>query len=36
MNGIYLQINEIDIRPDRSAVETALLEAIKEELRLII
>ena len=36
MNGIYLQVNEIDIRADRPAVETALLEAIKEELRLII
>ncbi|MBO54585.1 MAG: hypothetical protein CL886_02890 [Dehalococcoidia bacterium] len=35
-NGIYLQVNEIDIRPDRAAVEIALLEAIKEELRLII
>ena len=32
-NGIYLQVNEIDIRPERGALENALVEAFKEELK---
>ena len=32
-NGIYLQVNEIDIRPEREALEDALVEAFKEELQ---
>ena len=30
--GIYLQINEIDIRPDREALEQGLIVAFKDEL----
>ena len=36
VNGIYLQVNEIDVRPERTAVENALVEALREEIRLII
>ena len=36
VNGIYLQVNEIDVRPERTAVENALIEALREEIRLII
>jgi hypothetical protein len=36
VNGIYLQVNEIDVRPERIAVENALIEALREEIRLII
>ena len=32
-NGIYLQVNEIDIRPERGALENALVEAFREELQ---
>ena len=32
-NGIYLQVNEIDIRPERGALEDALVEAFKDELQ---
>ncbi len=31
--GLYLQINGIDIRPEREALEQALLEAFREELQ---
>ena len=30
--GIYLQINEIEIRPDREALEQGLIVAFKDEL----
>ena len=29
--GLYLQVNEIDIRPEREALEQGLLEAFREE-----
>jgi hypothetical protein len=32
--GIYLQINEIEIRPEREALEQGLVEAFKDELEL--
>ena len=32
-NGIYLQVNEIDIRPEREALENALVETFREELQ---
>ena len=32
--GIYLQINEIEIRPERSALEQGLIEAFRDELEL--
>ncbi|MDA0734687.1 MAG: hypothetical protein O2909_01955 [Chloroflexi bacterium] len=32
-DGIYLQINEIDVRPEREALEQALVEAFREELQ---
>lgn len=32
-DGIYLQVNEIDIRPEREALEIALVEAFREELQ---
>jgi len=32
--GIYLQINEIEIRPEREALEQGLIEAFKDELEL--
>ena len=31
--GLYLQINGIDIRPEREALEQALVEAFREELQ---
>jgi hypothetical protein len=31
--GVYLQINEIEIRPEREALEQALLKAFREELQ---
>ncbi len=31
--GLYLQVNGIDIRPEREALERALVEAFKEELQ---
>jgi hypothetical protein len=33
-DGIYLQINEIEIRPEREALEQGLIEAFKDELEL--
>ena len=33
-DGIYLQINEIEIRPEREALEQGLLEAFRDELEL--
>ena len=33
-DGIYLQINEIEIRPERDALEQGLIEAFKDELEL--
>ena len=33
-DGIYLQINEIEIRPEREALEQGLIEAFKDELDL--
>ncbi|MEE3246375.1 MAG: hypothetical protein VX264_10385 [Chloroflexota bacterium] len=33
-DGIYLQINEIEIRPERSALEQGLIEAFRDELEL--
>ena len=33
-DGIYLQINEIEIRPERNALEQGLIEAFKDELEL--
>ena len=32
--GIYLQINEIEIRPEREALEQGLIEAFRDELDL--
>ena len=32
--GIYLQINEIEIRPEREALEHGLIEAFRDELEL--
>jgi hypothetical protein len=32
--GIYLQVNGIDVRPEREALEHALVEAFREELQL--
>ena len=32
--GIYLQINEVEIRPEREALEQGLIEAFKDELEL--
>ena len=32
--GMYLQVNEIDTRPEREALEQALVEAFREELQL--
>ena len=32
--GIYLQINEIEIRPERNALEQGLIEAFRDELEL--
>ena len=32
--GIYLQINEIEIRPEREALEKGLIEAFRDELEL--
>ena len=31
-NGIYLQVNGVDIRPEREALEAALIEAFRDEL----
>ena len=31
-DGIYLQVNGVDIRPERDALETALIEAFRNEL----
>ena len=33
-DGIYLQINEIEIRPERAALEQGLIEAFRDELEL--
>jgi hypothetical protein len=33
-DGIYLQINEIEIRPEREALEQGLVEAFRDELEL--
>ncbi len=33
-DGIYLQINEIEIRPEREALEQGLIQAFKDELEL--
>lgn len=33
-DGIYLQINEIEIRPERDALEKGLVEAFRDELEL--
>ena len=33
-DGIYLQINEIEIRPERAALEHCLIEAFRDELEL--
>jgi len=33
-DGIYLQINEIEIRPEREALEQGLIEAFRDELDL--
>ena len=33
-DGIYLQINEIEIRPERGALEQGLIEAFRDELEL--
>ena len=32
--GPFLQVNEIDIRPEQQALEQALVEAFREELEL--
>lgn len=32
--GIYLQVNGIDVRPERAALEQALVEAFREELQI--
>ena len=31
-DGIYLQVNGVDIRPERDALETALIQAFRDEL----
>ena len=31
-NGTYLQVNNVDIRPEREALEQALLEGFRDEL----
>ena len=31
-DGIYLQVNGVDIRPEREALETALIETFRDEL----
>ena len=33
-DGIYLQINEIEVRPERDALEQGLVEAFRDELEL--
>ena len=33
-DGIYLQVNGVDIRPEREALETALIEAFRDELEI--
>ena len=33
-DGIYLQVNEIEIRPERDALEQGLIEAFRDELEL--
>jgi hypothetical protein len=33
-DGIYLQINEIEVRPERDALEKGLIEAFRDELEL--
>ena len=33
-DGIYLQINEIEIRPEKEALEQGLIEAFRDELDL--
>jgi hypothetical protein len=33
-DGTYLQINGVEIRPERAALERALIEAFREELEL--
>lgn len=33
-DGIYLQINEIEVRPEREALEQGLVEAFRDELEL--
>ena len=33
-DGIYLQINEIEIRPERDALEQGIIEAFRDELEL--
>ena len=33
-DGVYLQINEIEIRPEREALEQGLVEAFRDELEL--
>ena len=33
-DGVYLQINEIEIRPERGALEQGLIEAFRDELEL--
>ena len=33
-DGIYLQINEIEVRPERDALEQGLIEAFRDELEL--
>lgn len=33
-DGIYLQINEIEVRPEREALEKGLIEAFRDELEL--
>ena len=33
-DGIYLQINEIEVRPEREALEQGLIEAFRDELEL--
>jgi len=32
--GLYLQVNGVDVRPDREALERSLVEAFREELEL--
>ena len=31
-DGIYLQVNGVDVRPEREALEAALIEAFRDEL----